>query len=96
VCQTIAKVVRKSGSEDLGLILKTAKGAGVHDAVTIALVIISVAMWRLRKSPPPAHGKGKSVFSHGYTSHRVLHRILKGSDGAFYKTAAQKRSRRQE
>ena len=46
--EPIAKVIRITDGEDLGLGFKTAEGARMNDAVAIARVIIAVGMRRFR------------------------------------------------
>jgi hypothetical protein len=51
VCQAIAKVVGIAASENLRLGFQTPKGAGVDDAVAVALKVVAVGMWRFRMTP---------------------------------------------
>jgi hypothetical protein len=51
VSQTIAKVIRISPGEDLGLIVQTAKRSGMNDSVAITLKVIAIGVRRLGKTP---------------------------------------------
>jgi hypothetical protein len=49
--QAVAKVIRIAAREDLSLRFQAAEGAGVHDAVAIALKVIAVRMGRFGMAP---------------------------------------------
>src|SRR5580698_7946851 len=57
VRQSIAKVVRIAASEDLGLSLEAAKGAGMNDAVAVALKVVAVGMLRLGETASAGLGR---------------------------------------
>jgi len=48
VRQAIAEMIGVAAGKDLGLGLETAKGAGMNDAVAVALKVVAVGMLRLR------------------------------------------------
>ena len=50
VSETIAEMVGVAAGENLRLGFETAKGAGVNDAVAVALKVIAVGMRRFRKA----------------------------------------------
>src|SRR4029077_10946710 len=43
-------MVRVASGEDLGFVFKAAEGAGVDDAVAVALKVVAIGMRRLRES----------------------------------------------
>jgi hypothetical protein len=47
-----AEVIGETPGEDLRLVLKAAEGAGVNDAVAVALKIVTVRMRRLGIAAP--------------------------------------------
>src|ERR1700683_4254585 len=50
VSEPVAKVVRITARENLRLIFESAKGAGMDDAVTIALKVVAVGVRRFREA----------------------------------------------
>jgi len=52
VRQSVAKMIGKTGAEDLGFCLETSKRAGVNDAVAVARVFAAIGMGSFRKTPP--------------------------------------------
>jgi hypothetical protein len=43
-------MVRVAARENLGLVFETAEGAGVDDAVAVALEVVAIGMGRLREA----------------------------------------------
>jgi hypothetical protein len=48
VRQAIPKVIGDGIGEDLGLVFKAAKGAGVNDAITVALEVVAIGVREFR------------------------------------------------
>src|SRR5271156_2952808 len=50
--EPVAEVIGIAASEDLSFVFKAAKGAGVDDAVAVALEVVAVGMRRFREAAP--------------------------------------------
>jgi len=64
--QASAVVVARVGEKNLAFVLQAAKGAGMDDAIAVALKRGSVGMWGFRVLPgaiclPALHGKWRQV-----------------------------------
>ena len=51
VRQAIAEMIGDAGGEDLRLVFESAKGAGMHDSIAVALEFVPVGMREFRISP---------------------------------------------
>src|ERR1039458_5145998 len=60
VGEAVPEMVGKAGSEDLGLRLQAAEGAGMNHAVAVALEGVAVRVFGFGVSPPPASRYWKS------------------------------------
>src|SRR6266849_8423137 len=61
VRKPVAKVIGVPARENLGLVLKSAKSAGMDDPVPVSLKIVAIWMTRLRIAPSPAVFRPKRV-----------------------------------
>ncbi len=57
--EAVAEMIGDAGREDLRLVFETAEGAGVDDAIAVALELGAVGVGQFRVAPPAAHLRPK-------------------------------------
>ena len=62
VGQSIAKVIGIAPGKNLGLVFQAAKGAGMDDAVAVALIIVSIGVRRLRDKRRPCESSALRAY----------------------------------